>query len=143
MSLSAEISLLWGGEERTFALKAKQIEGLEHDLSEGIGKICMRVFAQTEFTYKHLSRTIYWGLIGGGGNPTDAARLVDLYVNGLPIDPVGDPSSTFKTAKAILQAVYFGWEALPPLSGEAQAGDETRPNEQTSTDTDQPFSEPE
>lgn len=140
MNLSAEISLLWGGEERLFALKAKQIEGLENDLNEGIGKICMRVFAQTEFTYKHLHRSIYWGLIGGGANPTDAAKLIDTYVHGYPLDPVGDPSSTFKTAKAILQAVYFGWERLPPL-GEAGAG-ETRPTEQTSASTAPPSTEP-
>lgn len=140
MNLSAEISLLWAGEDRTFALKAKPIEGLEHDCGEGIGKICMRVFAQTEFTYRHLHRTIYWGLIGGGTSPTEAARLVETYVHGQPIDPIDDPSSTFKTAKAILQAVYFGWERLPSL-GEAQAG-ETRPNSPTSDFTAQPSTEP-
>lgn len=134
MNLSAEISLLWGGEERLFALKAKQIEGLEADAGEGIGKICMRVFSGVEFTYKHLHRTIYWGLIGGGANPTDAARLVTLYVHGQPIDPTGDPSSTLKTAKAILQAVYFGWDRLPPL-GEAGAG-ATPASSPTSADTE-------
>lgn len=132
MNLSAEIVLEWGDGEYMFALKAKQIEGLEHDCGEGIGRICMRVFSGTEYSYKHLERTIYWGLVGGGTAPIEAARLVRQFVHDRPIDPVGDPSSTLKTAGAILKAVHFGWESLPK-SGEAE-GRETRPSE--------PISEP-
>jgi len=132
-NLSAEIVLDWAGGEYTFALKAKQIEGLEQDCDEGIGRICMRVFSGTEYRFKHLQRAIFWGLIGGGLPATEAARLVRLHVDDRPIDPLGDPSSTLKTASAILKAVHFGWESLPP-SGEAP-GRQTRPSEQTSGST--------
>lgn len=132
-NLSAEITLQWAGGEYPFALKAKQIEGLEHDCGEGIGRICMRVFSATEYHFKHLQRTIFWGLVGGGMSATEAAHMVRQHVDGVPIDPLGDPSSTLKTASAILKAVHFGWETLPP-SGEA-GGRETRPSEQTSGST--------
>lgn len=140
-NLSSEVSLEWAGSERLFALKAKQIEGLEHDCGEGIGRICMRVFARTEYSFKHLRQTIYWGLIGGGMPATEASKLVLLHVDGAPIDPVNDPSSTLKTASSILKAVHFGWEALP-ASGEAGAG-ETRQSEPTSASTGPHSSAPE
>lgn len=136
-NLSAEVTLDWGGEkDRLFALKGKQIEGLENDLNEGIGNICYRVFSRVDYKWRHLRQAIYWGLIGGGMNATEATKLVIQYVDGCPIDAKDDPASTLKTASAILKAVHFGWEALPP-SGEAQAGDRTRPNEPTSASTAQ------
>ena|SRR5690349_282194 len=137
MGFGVEISLPWGGEDRNFALKAKEIEGLEGELNEGIGKICGRVFSRLDFSYKHVRQTIYWGLIGGGATVTDATKLVRQYVDGCPIDGNGDPNSNLSTAYAILKVVYFGWEDLPPL-GEAGAG-ATRPTEQTS-DSTEPFS---
>lgn len=111
--LSAEIELNWGPGVFTFALKAKQIEELEHVCKEGIGRICMRVFSGVDFSYVHLRETIRLGLIGGGLAPVEAKRLIDVYVDGQPIDPTGDPSSTLKTANAILKATHFGWEELP------------------------------
>lgn len=138
-NLSAEVSLDWGGEEnRLFALKGKQIEGLENDLNEGIGNICYKVFSRVDFKFRQLRQTIYWGLIGGGMNSAEATKLVIQYVDGCPIDAKDDPASTLKTASAILKAVYFGWEALP-ASGEAQAG-ATRPNEPTLASTEPPSS---
>lgn len=128
-----ELSLVWGGQDRAFALFAKQIEGLESDLNEGIGNICYKVFSKVNFKYAHVRQTIYWGLIGGGASVTDATRLVTTYVDGWPLDPPNEPSGNLSTAAAILKAVYFGWEGLPPL-GEGQAG-ETRPNEPISTNT--------
>lgn len=113
MSLSAEVQLHWGPGVFTFGLKAKQIEELEHICKEGIGRICLRVFSGADYSYPMLRETIRLGLIGGGTPPVDAAQLVHTYVDGWPIDPVGDKSSTFKTASAILKAVHFGWEALP------------------------------
>lgn len=138
-NLSAEILLTYAGSERLFALKGKQIEGLEHELNEGIGKIVMRVFSGVDYTFRHLRQTIYWGLIGGGMSPTEATELVKQYVDGCPIDPTGDPSSTYKTARAVLQAVHFGWEALPEPSGEAKAPETPAP-EQTLDSTAPPFS---
>lgn len=118
--LSSEVELTWADGDYTFALKARQIEELEHLCDEGIARICMRVFSKTDFKLKHIRETIRLGLIGGGTPPVDAARLVKTYVDDCPIDPPADPSSPFKTAAAVLQAAYFGWETFTS-SGEAQA----------------------
>lgn len=111
--LSAEIELAWGPGVYTFALKAKQIEELERVCKEGIGRICMRAFSGVDYSYTLLRETIRLGLIGGGTAPVTARELVETYVDGQPIDPSNDPSSTLKTATAILKAVHFGWEDLP------------------------------
>lgn len=111
--LSAEVELVWGPGVFTFALKGKQLEELEHVCKEGIGRICMRVFSGIDYSYVTLRETIRLGLIGGGTPPVEAKRLIDVYVDGQPIDRAGDPSSTLKTANAILKAVHFGWEDLP------------------------------
>lgn len=134
-NLSAEVSLSWAGGKYLFALKAKQIEGLEHDCGKGIGLICMRIFSRADFSFKEMRQAIYWGLQGGGMTPTDAQRLVLQYVDGCPIDAAGDPCSNLKTAGAILQAAYFGWESLPP--GEAKAPETPAPK-QTSDFTEPP-----
>lgn len=128
MSLSAEIELEWADGTYLFALKAKQVEELEHVCGEGIGRICMRVFSGSDFKYKNVRETIRLGLIGGGVPPVDATKLVATYVDGCPIDPQGDPSSPYKTARAILQAVYFGWEGLPDQPpGESGAAPTAKP----------------
>lgn len=111
--LSAEIELAWGPGVYTFALKAKQVEELERVCKEGIGRICMRLFSGVDYTYPMLRETIRLGLIGGGTPAVTAKELVDAYVDGYPIDPTGDPSSTLKTATAIVKALHFGWEDLP------------------------------
>lgn len=119
--LSAEVELKWGPGVYTFGLKAKQIEELERVCKEGIGRICMRAFSM-DYSYIMLKETIRLGLIGGGTAPVTAKELVDMYVDGQPIDSPKDPSSPFKTASAILKAVHFGWEDLPEAgTGEPQA----------------------
>lgn len=132
MSLSAEIELEWGDGAYLFALKAKQIEELEHLTGEGIGMVCMRVFSRSDYKYKHIRETIRLGLIGGGLAPVEATRLVNAYVDGCPIDPMNDPSSPLKTATAVLKAVHFGWEALPE---QAPAGERVETGGQTSEST--------
>lgn len=117
MNLSAELTLSWGGQDRDFAFKGKQIEGIEHDCNVGIGRVVLNILSQTDYTFKQLRQTIYWGLIGGGLSPTEAQKLVLLYVDGEPIDKKNDPSSTLKTAVACATAIHFGWDSLPP--GEA------------------------
>lgn len=127
-SLSARVDLAWGPGDYSFALPAKQIEELEHLCKEGIGRICMRVFSKVDYSYVHLRETIRLGLIGGGLAPVEARRLVETYVDGQPIDPTDDPSSTLKTASAILKAVHFGWEALPDAPvGEPQKAETDGP----------------
>ena len=112
-NLKAEIELVWADGTHLFALKAVQIRELENICKEGIGRICMRVFSGIDYTYAMLRETIRLGLIGGGMAPVNAKTLVDMYVDNQPIDAVGDPASTLKTATAVLKAVHFGWEDLP------------------------------
>jgi len=130
--LSAEVELAWGPGVFTFGLKAKQIEELERICKEGIGRICMRAFSGVDYSYPLLRETIRLGLIGGGLPPTEAAQLVNTYVDGQPIDRANDPSSTLKTATAVLKAVHFGWEDLP----EAPVGESQPPK-----GTDEPISD--
>lgn len=149
-NLAAEVTLEWADAEYLFALKAKQVEELEHLCGEGIGRICARVFNKVDYTYKHLRETIRLGLIGGGMDAVRAKRLVETYVDGRPIAPFKrdadgkitnetDPMSTLLVASAVLQAVHFGWENLPPaISGEAD-GPVTK---QTSGSTGPHSSEP-
>jgi len=138
-NLKAEVTLDWGDSEYTFALKAAQIEELEKICDEGIGRICARAFSRVDFKYKHIRDTIRLGLIGGGLPAVNAARLVSTYVDGVPMDATSDPSSPLKTAIAILQAVYFGWEDLP----EAPSGEQVSPEaKQTSGSTEPHSSEP-
>lgn len=137
MSLSANVELEWGGGAYLFALKAKQIEELEHLTGEGIGMICMRVFSRSDYKYKHIRESIRLGLIGGGLPPVEATRLVNTYVDGCPIDPINDPSSPLKTAMAVLKAVHFGWEALPE---QAPVGEPQETDGQTSESTAPPSS---
>lgn len=122
--LSAEVELAWGAGVYTFALKGKQLEELEHVCKMGIGRICMGVFSGIDYSYVTLRETIRLGLIGGGTPPVEAKRLIDVYVDGQPIDAAGDPSSTLKTAHAILKATHFGWEDLPeaPQGEQEKAG---------------------
>ena len=128
-NLAAEVTLEWGDGEYTFALKAKQIEELEHLCDEGIGRICARVASRIDFKYRHIRETIRLALIGGGMEPVSANRLVATYVDGYPLNPymiapdgskVEDKRGPVPVAAVILKAVYFGWEGLPemPKSGE-------------------------
>ena len=149
-NLAAEVTLEWADGEYLFALKAKQIEEIEHVLNEGIGRICARVFGRVDYTYKHLRETIRLGLIGGGLDAVAAERLCKAYVDGNPISPFKrdkegkvsgdiDPTSSLLVASAVLQAVHFGWETLPEVkSGEAD-GPVTK---QTSGSTGPHSSEP-
>lgn len=136
MRLSAEVELAWGPGVFTFGLKAKQIEELERICKEGIGRICMRAFSGVDYNYTMLRETIRLGLIGGGTAPVTAAELVNTYVDGQPIDPPADPSSTLKTATAILKAVHFGWEDLP----DAPPGEPLKATEEPTSDYSAPRS---
>lgn len=135
-NLAAEVVLEWADGEYLFALKAKQIEELEHLCDEGIGRIAARVFSRVDYRYKHLRETIRLGLIGGGTPPIDANRLVTTYVDGQPIDPTADKSSTLKTASAVLQAMHFGWEGLP----ETQPGEAESPEPKSTSGLSEPVS---
>jgi hypothetical protein len=126
MSLSAEVVLDWADGSYNFALKAKQIEELEHLTGVGIGRLSARVTGETDFYYRDVRETIRLALIGGGTPATEATRLVNAYVDGQPLQPldakgVPHPDGPLLMARAILGAVRFGFERLPTgTTGEPQ-----------------------
>jgi hypothetical protein len=128
--LSAEIELAWGPGVYTFALKAKQIEELEHRMGVGIGRITARIHSNVDFYFRDVRDTIFLGLVGGGTSAAEASRLVDTWVDGQPIEPLGrdgkpHPDGNLSTARAILGACRYGWEALPDAPvGEPPKADE-------------------
>jgi hypothetical protein len=91
----------FGDREYDFALPPKLIAELEHKTGAGLGKLCRRVF-DAEFSYDDLRETIRLALIGGGVEPYEAARLVTVYVEGVPL------SQTYPLAVSILETIWFG-----------------------------------
>lgn len=137
MSLSAEVVLDWADGSYTFALKAKQIEELEHLTGVGIGRLSARVSGEVDFYYRDVRETIRLGLVGGGTPATEATRLVNAYVDGQPLQPLDKdgkphPDGPLLMARAILGAVRFGFERLP--EGEAPAARETTGSTSDSTE---------
>lgn len=139
MSLSAEIELEWADGTYLFALKAKQIEELEHLTGIGIGRLTARVISGDDFFYRDVRETIRLGLIGGGTPAVEATRLVNAYVDGQPLQPLDrngtpHPDGPLLMARGILGAVRFGFERLPEgTKGEQPSPEPT--NESTSGST--------
>lgn len=145
MSLSAEIELEWADGTYLFALKAKQIEELEHLTGVGIGRLTARVVTGDDFYFRDVRETIRLGLIGGGTPAVEATRLVNAYVDGQPLQPlsregVPHPDGPLLMARGILGAVRFGFERLPEgTKGEPQPAT----TESTSDSTEPHSSKPE
>lgn len=138
MRLSAEVELAWGPGVYTFGLKAKQIEELEKTMGVGIGRITARAQSNVDFYFRDVRETIFFGLIGGGMSPIEAKGLVETWVDGYPIEPLGKdgvplPSGNLMTARAILGAWRYGWEDLPEAAPTGEQ--ETRTSESTSDST--------
>jgi hypothetical protein len=129
MGLAADVTLAWGDGEYTFALKAAQIEELQRICGQGqpvaIGTISSRVFIR-QFYNCDIREAIRLGLIGGGTASVRAKQLVETYVDAVPFDSPKDPSSPYKTAVAIYNAMYFGLDTLEPTD-ETPGGGESRP----------------
>lgn len=146
MNLAAEIELEWADGSHLFALKAKQIEELEHLTGVGIGRLTARVVTGDDFYYRDVRETIRLALIGGGTPAVEATRLVNAYVDGQPLQPLDrdgkpHPDGPLLMARAILGAVRFGFERLPEGNkGESQAAGTTG---STSDSTEPPSSKPE
>lgn len=116
---SAEIVLLCFDGEHKFALKLKQIDELQRLCGAGLGAIAKRVMAG-DFHVRDIYDTIRLGLIGGGMDPVDALRLVNLYVEAkalmLPKPVENGPSSPYLVARSVLEAAYFGTPELSKLA---------------------------
>lgn len=96
-------SAFFGDGEKTFALPDPMIAELERLTDLGIGTIYMRA-AKMQFKLADLVAIIRLGLIGGGSNPEQAARLVESYGTNRPIDEL------YPLAMDILDARWGGAE---------------------------------
>lgn len=116
---SAEVVLPFGGAPRKFALKLKQIDELQRLCGAGIGEIVARLHTG-RFYVRDVYDTIRLGLVGGGMDEVEAMVLVDAYVDGNPLAKANSEASSYKIAKAIAAAVFFG---LDELKDAAEDGD--------------------
>lgn len=96
--------LQFGNGTYPFQLKLKQIADLQSLRGAGIGPIYSRVLTHQEFV-EDCTETIRLGLIGGGLDPIEARRLVDLHAGDDMIH-----ESRWALAAAILSACIFGYE---------------------------------
>ncbi len=91
----------FGDGEHTFRLTATMVLELERKTGGGIGAVFTRLMNRL-FNHADILETIRCGLIGGGTNPSDAARLIEIYAADRPF------SEVLPLAIGILNAAYFG-----------------------------------
>ena len=91
----------FGDGEHTFAMPFPLIEELQKTTGVTIGVLFQRVRSLT-FGISDIAETIRLGLIGGGAQPAQAFRLVELYVKQRPL------AETLPVALSILELVWFG-----------------------------------
>lgn len=84
MSWSAHIDLEWGGEERRFALRIRELQALEDAVGGGPLEIWQRLRRGT-WRVADIRSVIRYGLEGGGVPPNDAGKLVERYVDQRPL----------------------------------------------------------
>ncbi|WP_411837034.1 gene transfer agent family protein [Paracoccus sp. ME4] len=77
----------FGDGERSFTLNDPMITELERLTGTGIGGLFLRL-TRSDFRLVDLVEIIRLGLIGGGTNPEDAARLVETYARHRPIGEI-------------------------------------------------------
>ncbi|MFC3169411.1 gene transfer agent family protein [Paracoccus fontiphilus] len=94
----------FGTGERAFALTDPMVIELERLTETGIGALFLRL-SRNDFRLADLIEVIRLGLIGGGTNPEEAARLVDTYARQRPIGEL------LPLALDILDARWSGKEA--------------------------------
>lgn len=123
MSRSAEITLVFAGEERPFRLPIGRLRALQEKTDAGPMELVQR-FAAGTWRVDDLRETIHQGLIGGGMAAADAAKLLKTDFDDLPLGQfVG-------TAQAIVLAavVGAGEETLGEDQGEAVTNPSPGPN---------------
>jgi len=101
----------FGDRERTFRVAGSHIAELEAQTGVGIGTLMQRV-ASRNVWFRDVSEIIRIGLIGGGAEPAEAARLVETYVTPMPIEP------SLYVAMGIIGAL---WQGAPQTEVQSDA----------------------
>lgn len=96
MSITA--TAFFGDKERPFTLTDELVVELETTTGTGIGVLFQRFMGQA-FKLADLSEVIRLGLIGGGANPEEAARLVSSYARNRPVAEVLPLATTILAAR--------------------------------------------
>lgn len=121
MVARAEVTVEWANGVHLFALNGKQIEVLESECHNpetgkkgiGIGAIWLRLMSNT-FYYSDIKNVIRLGLIGGGMGAVEAMRLVNNYVEGVPISSLeqdmSNPNCPLTLARVIMSSAFVGIE---------------------------------
>ena len=91
----------FGGERRPFRLTLPMIVELERLTGAGIGELFGRL-VDRRFRMADMRETIRLALIGGGTDPSEAAALVEAYVDPRPL------SESYALAVGILDALFTG-----------------------------------
>jgi hypothetical protein len=113
MSRSATARFEWAGEERTFRLAVKALQDWQEESNAGPAWV-WGLLHTGAWEPKHVEKTLYHGLVGGGMPKAEAARLVKLN-----IEPYGD---NILPAMCVLEAVIQGVpDDLPKNYGETVA----------------------
>lgn len=121
---TGSVHMAWADGNYTFDMtRIGEIMELESICALSIMEIPTRILGKRA-GIREIYHIIRLGLIGGGLPPVKAKELVDRYVNGRPLADPNDPSSPWKTAVAICQALMFGWSQDADESNEEPEGNE-------------------
>src|SRR5690348_12320932 len=105
MSRTAEVTFFWGGDDRTFRLRIKELETLQGLCSERGPRRILTDLMTNDWRVQDIRETIRLGLYGGGMKKQQADLLIRDYVDNEPLQ------DNVLAAIAILQAVIVG----PPI----------------------------
>jgi hypothetical protein len=108
--------LIWEGGEHDFALTIKELRALQDRCDAGPGHILNR-FYSGEWRIDDVIETVRLGLMGGGIERQEAARLIKLHVEEKPLN------LSVLLARVILSEFLNGVKDDP--SGEQPAGEAT------------------
>lgn len=134
MSRAAEVTLLWGGEERLFRLPIGRVRAIQEKCDAGLPELLRRYITQS-WMIDDVREVILQGLIGGGLDNQAATKAVLAYFDDTPIQP------HITVAQAVVAAAIVGVddEDLGEPEGEET---ESRPSPEESS-ASPPSTEPE
>lgn len=105
--MTTSVNRFFGDKDHVFRLTPKLIGELERLTGCGFGALVTRIM-ERKFYAVDVFETIRLGLIGGGTDPQEAARLMRIYADDVPLAQV------LPLAIEIVNATWFGAEEDQP-----------------------------
>ena len=132
MSRTARISAEFGGEERDFRLAWGELIELQEKRDAGPAVMLARL-SLGQWQLQDVTETIRLGLVGGGMDSAQAARLVRVNVEQKPFD-LGGENGLIILAVKILAAATHGVDDEPAgKAGEDRNGSTTSQTERSAS----------